>query len=246
MDLQGKSVVVTGGASGLGLAVAHRLGERGAKVVVADVKRGDNDLGDALFVECDVTSEPAMEKVVNAATGAGPLAAVVCCAGIGIAEKILGKEAPQSLEHFNKVLQVNLIGSFNALRLGAWAMRDNEPDADGQRGAVVLTASIAAFEGQVGQAAYAASKGGIVGLCLPAARELARQGIRVMALAPGIFDTPMLAAVPEKIRQQLAAGIPFPKRLGQPAEFAQMVETILDSPVLNGSTIRLDGALRMV
>ncbi len=246
MDLQGKSAVVTGGASGLGLAVAHRLGERGAKVVVADVKRGENDLGDALFVECDVTSEPAMEKVINAATGAGPLAAVVCCAGIGIAAKILGKEAPQSLESFNKVLQVNLIGSFNALRLGAWAMRDNEPDADGQRGAVVLTASIAAYEGQVGQAAYAASKGGIVGLCLPAARELARQGIRVMALAPGIFDTPMLAAVPEKVRQQLAAGVPFPKRLGQPEEFARTVESILDSPMLNGSTIRLDGALRMI
>lgn len=246
MDLKGRSAVVTGGASGLGLAVVHRLQQRGAKVVVADVQRGDNDLGEAIFAACDVTAEAPVQAAIDQAVAAGPLAAMICCAGIGGAQKILGKQGPLSLDDFNRTIQVNLIGSFNCLRLGAWAIKDSPADADGQRGAVILTASVAAFEGQIGQAAYAASKGGIVGLVMPAARELARHGIRVLAVAPGIFETPMLAAVPEKARAALAEGVPFPKRLGKPAEFAAMVETFLDSTMLNGTTVRLDGALRMV
>ena len=246
MDLKGKSAVVTGGASGLGLAVVHRLQARGASVVVADVQRGDNDLGDAIFAECDVTAEAPVQAAIDQAAAAGPLAAMVCCAGIGGAKKILGKGGPLSLEDYNRTIQVNLVGSFNCLRLGAWAMKDAPADEDGQRGVIFLTASVAAFEGQIGQAAYASSKGGILGLVLPAAREFARHGIRVMAIAPGIFETPMLAAVPEKARQALAEGVPFPKRLGKPSEFADLVEAIVDNTMLNGYTIRLDGALRMV
>ncbi len=246
MDLVAKSAVVTGGASGLGLSVVRALQGKGAKVVVADVQRGSNDLGGAQFVECDVTSHDAVQKAIDVAVDQGPLWAVVCCAGIGTANKIIGKDGPQNLEDFNRVLQVNLLGSFNALRLAAWAMKDNKPDADGQRGAIVFTASIAAFEGQVGQVAYSASKGGIVGMVLPAARELARSGIRVVAIAPGIFDTPMLAKVPENVRKSLAQGVPFPKRLGKPEEFASMVETIMDNTMINGITLRLDGALRMI
>lgn len=246
MDLNGKSAVVTGGASGLGLSVVKTLQGKGAKVVVADVQRGSNDLGGAEFVQCDVTSQEAMQKAIDSALGQGPLWAMVCCAGIGTASKIIGKTAPQSLEDFNRVLQVNLLGSFNGLRLAAWAMKENETDEDGQRGAIVLTASIAAFEGQVGQVAYSASKGGIVGMVLPAARELAKSGIRVTAIAPGIFDTPMLAKVPESVRQSLAQGVPFPKRLGKPEEFASMVGTIMDNTMINGITLRLDGALRMI
>ncbi len=246
MDLDAKSAVVTGGASGLGLSVVKKLQAKGAKVVVADVQRGSNDLGGAEFVECDVTSHEAMQKAIDAAVAQGPLSAMVCCAGIGTANKIVGRDAPQSLEDFNRVLQVNLLGSFNGLRLAAWAMKDNEPDEDGQRGVIVLTASIAAFEGQVGQVAYSASKGGIVGMVLPAARELAKRGVRVAAIAPGIFDTPMLAKVPENVRQELAKGVPFPKRLGKPEEFASMVGTIMDNTMINGITLRLDGALRMV
>jgi 3-hydroxyacyl-CoA dehydrogenase/3-hydroxy-2-methylbutyryl-CoA dehydrogenase len=245
MDLKGRSAIVTGGASGLGLAVVQKLQKRGAKVIVADVQRGENDLGGAEFVECNVTDEASVQAAVDAATKAGPMAALVCCAGIGGAAKILGREGPLGLDDFSRTIQVNLVGSFNAMRLAAWAMKDAPADEDGQRGAIVLTASIAAFEGQVGQAAYAASKGGLVGLTLPAARELARYGIRVVSLAPGIFDTPMLAKVPEKARAALAEGVPFPKRLGAPEEFGAMVMTILDSNMLNGTTVRLDGSLRM-
>jgi len=246
MDLSGRSALVTGGASGLGLAVVKRLQQRGARVVVADVRRGDNDMGEAIFVECDVTAEAPVRAAVDRAVQAGPLAAMVCCAGIGEPAKILGKDEPLSLETYQRTIQINLVGSFNCLRLGAWAMKDSPADEDGQRGVIFLTASVAAFEGQIGQAAYSSSKGGIVALVMPAARELARHGIRVMAIAPGIFETPMLAKVPEKARAALAAGVPFPKRLGRPTEFAACVESILDNPMLNGTTIRLDGALRMV
>ncbi len=251
MEIEGKSAIVTGGASGLGEATVRRLLARGARVVIADVNeaagRGlaEASEGRAVFVRTDVTDEAAMRAAVAAATALGPLSLLVAAAGIGIARKILGKEGPHPLSDFRRVLEVNLTGTFNALRLAAAAMRQNEPDRDGERGVIVVTASVAAYEGQIGQAAYSASKGGVSALVLPAARELARYGIRVVGIAPGIFDTPMLGALPEAAKASLAEQVPFPRRLGRPEEYAALVEHIVENPMLNGTTLRLDGALRM-
>ncbi len=250
MQVQGTGALVAGGASGLGAATSRTLAEAGARVVISDLNA---EKGEALaaeigaeFVAADVTDAAAVAAAVGrAADGDGGLRASVCCAGIGWAERVAHKGGPHNLEYFSNVVQVNLIGSFNVLRLAAAAMSENEPDAGGERGVCVNTASIAAFDGQIGQSAYAASKGGIVGMTLPAARDLASRGIRVMTIAPGLFDTPLLAALPEEARTALGAGIPFPSRLGHPDEYARMVLEIVANPMLNGETIRLDGALRM-
>jgi NAD(P)-dependent dehydrogenase (short-subunit alcohol dehydrogenase family) len=233
---------VTGGASGLGRAAGLALKARGYKVVVLDLKRGEEDLP---YVEGDVVREGDVERAVAEAVAQGPLFAVVNAAGIGLARKILGREGPHDLESFWRVLEVNLVGTFNVLRLAALAMRENPPDGEGQRGVIVNTASVAAYEGQIGQAAYAASKGGVVALTLPAARELAEWGIRVVTIAPGLFDTPLLQGLPEKAKVSLAEQVPFPRRLGRPEEYAALVLHILENPMLNGEVVRLDGALRM-
>jgi len=239
---------VAGGASGLGEATSRALAEVGARVTIADlnVEKGEAlaaELG-ATFLAADVTDAEAVASAVEAAAGEDELRISVCCAGIGWAERVAHKGGPHNLELFTKVIEVNLIGTFNVLRLAAAAMSDNEPDEE-ERGVCVNTASIAAYDGQIGQVAYSASKGGIVGLTLPAARDLAGRGIRVMTVAPGLFDTPLLAALPEEARQALGAGIPHPSRLGRPAEYARIVTEIVANPMLNGETIRLDGALRM-
>jgi NAD(P)-dependent dehydrogenase (short-subunit alcohol dehydrogenase family) len=252
MEIKNSSVIVTGGASGLGAATARRLRGLGAKVVIADLltEAGEalaGELGDgALFSPTDVTSEASVVRTVQLAVERhSGLQILVNCAGIGGAMKILGKEGPHDLGHYSKIIQVNLIGTFNMLRLSAQAMAAGAPGAGGERGVIVNTASAAAFEGQIGQAAYASSKGGIVGLTLPAARELARHGIRVVAIAPGLFDTPMLARVPEAAKASLGEQVPFPSRLGRPEEYAALVQHIVENPMLNGEVIRLDGALRM-
>ena len=244
--------MVTGGASGLGSATVRKLHSLGARVLITDLnqkagKTLETELGEgALFIEADVTQETSLKKVVEGAVNQhGGLHILVNCAGIAIAEKILGQTGPHDLKHFSQVIEVNLIGTFNALRLTAAAMERNEPSEEGERGVIVNTASVAAFEGQIGQAAYAASKGGIVSLTLPAARELSRQGIRVVTIAPGIFDTPLLAGLPEKARISLGQQVPFPPRLGRPDEYAALVQHIVENVTLNGETIRLDGALRM-
>ncbi len=250
MDVRGAGALVAGGASGLGEATARALAEAGAQVVVADL---NTEKGEALaaeigasFVAADVTDAEAVAAAVEraAATGGG-LRVSVCCAGIGWAERLSHKRGPHNLEYFSNVVKVNLIGSFNVLRLAAASMSENEPDAEGERGVCVNTASIAAYDGQIGQIAYAASKGGIVGMTLPAARDMASRGVRVMTIAPGLFDTPLLAALPEEARTALGEGIPHPSRLGRPEEYARMVLAIAANPMLNGETIRLDGALRM-
>jgi 3-hydroxyacyl-CoA dehydrogenase / 3-hydroxy-2-methylbutyryl-CoA dehydrogenase len=252
MRVDGGGVLVVGGASGLGEATARALVEAGASVTIADLnaEKGESlaaELGSRVsFVEADVTDEAAVSVAVErAAVAEGGLRISVCCAGIGWAERIAHKGGPHNLELFVKVLEVNLIGTFNVLRLSAAAMGENEPDAEGERGVCVNTASIAAFDGQIGQVAYAASKAGIVGMTLPAARDLSSRGVRVVTIAPGLFDTPLLAALPEDAREALGAGIPFPSRLGRPDEYAQLVSQIVANPMLNGETIRLDGALRM-
>jgi len=252
MFIEGKSAMVTGGASGLGSATVRKLHSLGAKVLIADLnqKAGqalESELGEgALFVETDVTREASVKRAIEGAVKQyGGLHILVNCAGIIISEKILGRTGPHDLEHFNQVVEVNLIGTFNALRLTAAAMEQNQPTEGGERGVIVNTASVAAFEGQIGQAAYAASKGGIVSLTLPAARELSRQGIRVVTIAPGIFDTPLLAGLPERARISLGEQVPFPPRLGRPDEYAALVQHIVENVTLNGETIRLDGALRM-
>ena len=237
-----RSALVTGGASGLGRAAALALKARGYKVVVLDLRRGEEDLP---YVEGDVVREGDVERAVAEAMAQGPLFAVVNAAGVGLARKILGREGPHDLESFRKVVEVNLVGTFNVLRLAAWAMRENPPDGEGQRGVIVNTASVAAYEGQIGQAAYAASKGGVVALTLPAARELAEWGIRVVSIAPGLFDTPLLQGLPERAKASLAEQVPFPRRLGRPEEYAALVLHILENPMLNGEVVRLDGALRM-
>lgn len=237
-----RSALITGGASGLGRAAALALKAKGYRVVVLDLRRGPDDL---LYVEGDVTREGDVARAVEAAQKEAPLFALVNAAGIGLAKKVLTREGPHDLESFRRVIEVNLLGSFNALRLAAWAMRENPPDPEGQRGVIVNTASVAAFDGQIGQAAYSASKGGVVGLTLPVARELAEWGIRVVTVAPGIFDTPLLQGLPEKAKASLAEQVPFPKRLGRPEEYAALVLHILENPMLNGEVIRLDGALRM-
>ena len=246
MQLDGIGALVAGGASGLGEATARELAARGARVTVADLneERGDalaGELGGA-FVRADVTDEAQVQAAVDAVEG---LRVAVSCAGIGWAERTVGKGGAAALAPFETVIRVNLIGTFNVLRLSAAAMSQGEPDAEGERGVVVMTASIAAFDGQIGQAAYSASKGGVVGLTLPAARDLARQGIRVCTIAPGLFDTPLLAGLPEEARQALGAQIPFPPRLGRPEEYARLACQIAENTMLNGETIRLDGAIRM-
>ena len=251
MKLKGIGALVAGGASGLGAATARELTARGARVAVVDRdgERADalaEELEGAVAQQADVTEEAEVEAAVAAALESlGGLRMVVSCAGIGWAERTVGKQGPAQLAPFETVVRINLIGTFNVLRLGAAAMAANEPEGDGERGAVVMTASIAAFDGQIGQTAYAASKGGVVGLTLPAARDLARLGIRVCTIAPGLFDTPLLAALPEDARQALGAQIPFPSRLGQPEEYAKLACHIAENDMLNGETIRLDGALRM-
>jgi NAD(P)-dependent dehydrogenase (short-subunit alcohol dehydrogenase family) len=250
MQIEGSSALVVGGASGLGEATARRLHEQGARVTIADVNadRGASlasDLG-VEFVACDVREESQVQAAVErAAAVAGGLRIAVCCAGIGWAQKVAGSKGPHTLLPFETTVQINLIGTFNVLRLAATAMIAAKPLTDGERGVCINTASIAAYDGQIGQIAYSASKGGIVGMTLPAARDLAGQGIRVNTIAPGLFDTPLLAALPEETRQKLGAGVPFPQRLGSPAEYAQLACHIVENRMLNGEVIRLDGALRM-
>ncbi len=252
MNVKGAGALVAGGASGLGAATSRALAEAGARVVIADlnVEKGEAlaaEIG-ASFVATDVTDADAVGTAVErAASAEGGLRVSVCCAGIGWAERVAHKGGPHNLEYFSNVVKVNLIGSFNVLRLAADSMSGNEPDAEGEgeRGVCVNTASIAAYDGQIGQIAYAASKGGIVGMTLPAARDMASRGVRVMTIAPGLFDTPLLAALPEEARTALGAGIPFPSRLGRPDEYARIVLEIVANQMLNGETIRLDGALRM-
>jgi NAD(P)-dependent dehydrogenase (short-subunit alcohol dehydrogenase family) len=250
MNVEGAGALVAGGASGLGAATARGLAAEGAQVVVADLneERGTElaaEIGGE-FVAADVTDAEAVQAAVERAAAAeGGLRISVCCAGIGWAERLARTRGAHDLEYFSNVVKVNLIGSFNVLRLAAASMIANEPNEEGERGVCVNTASIAAFDGQIGQIAYAASKGGIVGMTLPAARDMASNGVRVMTIAQGLFDTPLLAALPEAARESLGSSIPFPSRLGRPEEYAQLVGQIVANPMLNGETIRLDGAIRM-
>lgn len=242
--------IVTGGASGLGEATARLLAAQGAKVTIFDVQQEKaeqvaKEIG-GLALSCDVTSdESAQAAFASAREQHGPCGIAVNCAGIGVPAKILGKEGPLSMDFFNKVINVNLSGSFNILRLAAADMQEREANEDGERGVIISTASVAAYEGQIGQAAYSASKGGIVAMTLPAARELARYGIRVLAIAPGLFMTPMMASLPEAAQESLAATLPFPQRLGDPSEYARLVKEMVENPILNGEVIRIDSALRM-
>ena len=251
MEIQGNAFIVAGGGSGLGAATARRLAGQGAMVVIGDInEEAGSAIADSLgdrgrFHQTDVTDPTSVEQLVALAQNTGPLRGAINCAGIAIAMKVLGREGPHDLGAFSRVIQVNLIGTFNVIRLAAAAMTENEPNAAGERGVIVNTASVAAIEGQIGQAAYSASKGGVAAMTLPVARELARYGIRVMTIAPGIFDTPMLAGLPEKARQSLGEQVPFPSRLGDPDEYALLVQHIVENPMLNGEIIRLDGALRM-
>jgi NAD(P)-dependent dehydrogenase (short-subunit alcohol dehydrogenase family) len=252
MEIQGRTFLIAGGGSGLGAATARMLIGAGAHVLIADLNRAAGEvvaaeLGEsARFAATDVTDEASVQAAVGAAIEVfGGLHGAVNCAGIAIAERALGKSGPHPLDAFTKVIMINLVGTFNVIRLAAAAMAQNEPLAGGERGVIVNTASVAAFDGQIGQAAYSASKGGIVAMTLPIARELARFGIRVMTIAPGIFETPMLAGLPEAARQSLGQQVPFPPRLGQPAEYAALVRHIVENQMLNGEVIRLDGAIRM-
>jgi NAD(P)-dependent dehydrogenase (short-subunit alcohol dehydrogenase family) len=250
MQIKNSVFLVTGGASGLGAATARMASEMGAKVVIADLQA---ELGEKLardiggrFVKTDVTSETDGKAAVGAAVKEfGGIQVLVNCAGIGMAERTLGKEAPHDLGRFIKVLTINAVGTFNMIRLAADAMAKAGPNASGERGVIVNTASVAAYDGQIGQAAYSASKGAIVGMTLPIARDLSRNGIRVCTIAPGIFETPLLAALPKDAQESLGKQVPFPSRLGRPAEFAQMVRSIVEIEMLNAETIRLDGAIRM-
>ena len=249
MDISGKVFIVTGGASGLGEGTARMLTDNGAKVVIADlqVERGQAvaaEIG-GVFVKCDVSQEADGQAVVAAALQLGKLFGLVNCAGIAPAVKTVGKEGAHPLAAFVKTITVNLIGSFNMIRLAAEAMAKNAPEATGERGVLISTASVAAYDGQIGQAAYAASKGGIVGMTLPIARDLARNGIRNMTIAPGIFGTPMLFGMPQDVQDALAANVPFPSRLGTPQDYARLVKHIVENEMLNGEVIRLDGAIRL-
>ena len=243
MRLEENTFLVAGGGSGLGAATVNMLSESGARVVVADL-RGEAPEG-GRFVETDVTDEEGVRAAVNAALEVGELRGAINCAGVASAEKVLGKEGPHSLDSFAKVVQVNLVGTFNVIRLTAEAMGRSDPSESGERGVIVNTASVAAFDGQIGQVAYAASKGGVVAMTLPIARELAKSGIRVMTIAPGIFDTPMMAGLPEEARDSLGKQVPFPSRLGKPEEYADLVKHIIENEMLNGEVIRLDGSIRM-
>jgi NAD(P)-dependent dehydrogenase (short-subunit alcohol dehydrogenase family) len=251
MQIQGNSFLVTGGGSGLGAACVRMLAAAGGKVIIADLNQAAGEklaqeLGaNVRFVSCDVTDEVSTAAAIAAAKDFGNLRGAILCAGIGLAERLLGKGGPHPLDAFARVLRVNLVGTFNAMRLAAAAMSQGEALPNGERGVIVCTASVAAFEGQIGQAAYSASKGGVAALTLPAARELARFGIRVATIAPGTFDTPLLAGLPDAARQSLAQQVPFPSRLGRPDEFAALARHIFENEMLNGEVIRLDGALRM-
>jgi NAD(P)-dependent dehydrogenase (short-subunit alcohol dehydrogenase family) len=250
MDIKGHAAIVTGGASGLGAATARMLAEAGAKVAIFDVNAkaaAEVAIGiDGIAMTCDVTDSGAIEKAIAKASADHGIARIVInCAGIGPAKRIVGRDGPQPLSDFSRVVEINLIGTFNVMRLAAAAMQPLEPLTDGERGIIVCTASVAAYDGQIGQAAYAASKGGIVALVLPAAREFSQFGIRVNAVAPGIFSTPMLHALPEAAQQSLAASVPFPKLLGQPPQYAALVRHMIENRYLNGEVVRLDGALRM-
>ena len=251
MQIEGSGALVSGGASGLGEATVRRLHEAGAQVVIADVnpEKGEAlaaELGIA-FVQCDVREEDQVQAAVDkAAEAEGGLRIAVSCAGTGIPVKVASSKGPHPLDAFKVIIDINLIGTFNVMRLSAFKMlSDNEPDGEGERGVLINTASVAAFEGQVGQIAYSASKGGVVGMTIPAARDLADKGIRVNTIAPGLFDTPLLGALPQEQRDALGAQVPFPSRLGRPAEYGQLVQSIVENPMLNGETIRLDGAIRM-
>ena len=249
MDIQGKVFIVTGGASGLGEGTARMLAAKGGTVVIADMQQDKGeavaaDIGGA-FVRCDVSTEADGQAVVAKAVSLGKLMGLVNCAGIAPAEKTVGKNGAHSLALYQKVITVNLIGSFNMIRLAADAMGKNAPEATGERGVLISTASVAAYDGQIGQAAYAASKGGVVGMTLPIARDLARSGIRNMTIAPGIFGTPMLFGMPQEVQDALAAGVPFPSRLGTPQDYAKLACHIFENDMLNGEVIRLDGAIRL-
>ena len=256
MEIAGRTFLVTGGGSGLGTATVRRLAEAGAKVLIADLNSEAGEtltaqVGDAVrFAKTDVTDEKSAHAAIDTAVHElGGLHGVVNCAGVAVGEKVLGKNGPHELESFTKTLQVNLIGTFNVIRLATAVMKWNEPvgspEGSGERGVIVNTASVAAFEGQIGQAAYAASKGGVASMTLPIARELAGYGIRVMTIAPGIFDTPMMAGLPEDARKSLGEQVPFPSRLGRPEEYAALARHIIENEMLNGEVIRLDGAIRM-
>jgi NAD(P)-dependent dehydrogenase (short-subunit alcohol dehydrogenase family) len=249
MDIAGKVFLVTGGASGLGEGAARALAAAGGRVVIADLQADKGEavaaeLGGA-FVKCDVTQEADGQAAVAKASSLGKLMGLVNCAGIAIGAKTVGKDGPHPLAQFSRVVSINLIGSFNMIRLAADAMSRNEPEATGERGVLISTASVAAFDGQIGQAAYSASKGGVVGMTLPIARDLARTGIRNMTIAPGIFGTPMLFGMPKEVQDALAASVPFPSRLGTPADFGKLVRHIAENDMLNGEVIRLDGAIRL-
>ena len=251
MDISGKVFIVTGGASGLGEGSVRMFAREGGKVVVADVQadKGEalaKELGaSAAFVRCDVTQEADARSVVAKAASMGKLMGLVNCAGVGPAAKTVGKDGAHPLYLFTRVITINLIGSFNMIRLAAEAMAKNQPEPTGERGVMISTASVAAYDGQIGQAAYSASKGGIVGMTLPIARDLARNGIRNMTIAPGIFGTPMLFGMPQEVQDALAASVPFPSRLGTPEDYAKLVQQIVTNDMLNGEVIRLDGAIRM-
>ncbi len=252
MDIQNKVVLVTGGASGLGEACVRRFSSKGMKVIILDrdAERGKalaGELGEKVrYAQADVTSEGDVQAAIDTALGEfGGLDVVVNCAGVAWASRTVGKEGPHPLDLFESVIKINLIGTFNVIRLAAAKMSQNTPDLTGERGVIINTASVAAFDGQIGQAAYAASKGGIVGMTLPIARDLARVGIRVMTIAPGIFETPMVAMMTPEVQASLAAQIPFPSRLGRADEYAQLAQNIIEHPYLNGEVIRLDGAVRM-
>jgi NAD(P)-dependent dehydrogenase (short-subunit alcohol dehydrogenase family) len=252
MEIQGRTFFVTGGGSGLGAATVRRLTQDGANVLIADVdeEAGEElatDIGEqARFARADVTDEESTKGALDATLDTfGELHGLINCAGIGPAEKVVGKRGVHSLDSFVKAVQINLVGTFNPIRLAAPIMMENEPDEGGERGVIVNTASVAAFDGQIGQAAYSASKGGVASMTLPVAREMAGHGIRVMTIAPGLFETPMLAALPEDAQESLGKQVPFPSRLGRPEEYAALVKHIIENQMLNGEVIRLDGAIRM-
>jgi len=249
MEIEGHVFIVTGGASGLGEGTARMLRQAGGQVLIADMQQDKGEavaqqIG-AVFMRCDVSQEADAQAVIDRAGQLGPLTGLVNCAGIAPAEKTVGKNGAHSLAVFSKVVQVNLIGTFNMIRLAAQAMSQNAPLPSGERGVIINTASVAAYDGQIGQAAYSASKAGVVGMTLPIARDLSRNGIRVMTVAPGIFATPMVAGMPPDVQASLAASVPFPARLGQPADYAKLVRQIIENEMLNGEVIRIDGAIRM-
>jgi NAD(P)-dependent dehydrogenase (short-subunit alcohol dehydrogenase family) len=252
MTIENKTFIITGGASGLGFATAKMIVENGGNAVLLDInseagEKSATDLGvKAKYVKTDVANEEQVQNAIDLAVETfGGLHGIANCAGVGPAQRVVGKNGPHSLDFFTKVVNINLIGTFNVIRLATNVMQNNEPNEDGERGVIINTASVAAFDGQIGQAAYAASKGGIVAMTLPIARELARMGIRVMTIAPGIFETPLLASLPQDAQDSLGKQVPFPPRLGRPSEYASLVKHIVENQMLNGEVIRLDGAIRM-